>query len=125
VTTGLMPALAVMSDPKLPAVKGKIQSADDHPCKREDGCRNVWIDELIQVMEQEPALVRLDSGFGFKPVLKHGQRARPGKHLRKYPPDERSDMQEAENRSRARQQSTEDHPQNEKHMQEENENRER
>jgi hypothetical protein len=98
VMTKATPVLAVSSDPNLPAIEGKIQSADDYPCHREDGCRDVRINQLIQVMEQEPILVRLGSGLGFKPVLQHGQRTRP-RQLRKYPPDERSDMQAAKNRS--------------------------
>ena len=72
VTTKALPGLAVSSDPNLPAVESKIQSADDHPCNREDGCRDVRIDQLIQVTEQEPALVWLDSGFAFQPVLHQG-----------------------------------------------------
>jgi hypothetical protein len=99
VMTKAMPGLAVSSDPNLPAIEGKIQSADHYPCNREDGCRDVRINQLIQVMEQEPILVRLGSGLGFKPALQHGQRARPRKQLRKYPPDERADMQPAKNRS--------------------------
>ena len=97
--TKAMPGLAVSSDPNSPAIEGKIQSADDYPCNRKDGCRDVRIDQLIQVMEQEPILVRLGSGLGFKPVLQHGRRTRPRKQLRKYSPDERSDMQPAKNRS--------------------------
>jgi len=38
VTTNALPGLAVSSDPNLPGVEGKIQSADDHPCNHEDGC---------------------------------------------------------------------------------------
>ena len=97
--TKAMPGLAVSSDPNFPAIEGKIQSADDHPCNREDGCRDIRIDQLVQVMEKEPTLVRLDSGLGFKPVLQHGQRTRPRKQFRKYSPDERSDVQPAKNRS--------------------------
>ena len=69
------------------------------PGNREDGRRDIRIDQLIEVMEKEPTLVRLDSGLGFKPVLQHGQRTRPRKQLRKYPPEERSHMQPAKNRS--------------------------
>ena len=41
VMTKAMPGLAVSSNPNLPAVEGKIHSADDYPCNREDGCRDV------------------------------------------------------------------------------------
>src|SRR5436189_4386819 len=75
-------------------------------------------------MEQEPILVRLDSSFGFKPVLQQSQRTRPRKQFRKDSPDKRPDMQPAKNRVRARQQSTEDYPQNEQRMQDEDGNRE-
>src|SRR5258708_38898641 len=43
VTTKAMPGLAVSSDPDSPAVDSKIQSADAHPCNREDGCRDIRI----------------------------------------------------------------------------------
>ena len=75
-------------------------------------------------MEQEPTLVWLDSGFAFEPVLQDGQRTRPRKQLRKNPPDKRSDMQPAENRTCARQQCTEDYPQDEQRMQNEHGSRE-
>jgi len=84
--TKAMPGLAVSSDPNLSAIEVKIQGADDYPCDREDGCRDVRINQLIQGMEQEPVLVRLGSGLGFKPVLWHRQRTRPRKQFRKYPP---------------------------------------
>src|ERR1039458_5817342 len=75
-------------------------------------------------MEQEPTLVRLDSGLAFEPVLQQRQRTRPREQFRKDSPDKRTDMQPAKNRARARQQSSEDHPQDEQRMQEEDGNRE-
>jgi hypothetical protein len=75
-------------------------------------------------MEQEPTLGGLDSGFGFKPVLEKSQRTRPRKQFRKEAPDKRTDMQPPKNLARARQQCTEDYPQNEQRMQEQNGNRE-
>jgi hypothetical protein len=75
--TKAMPGLAVSSDPNSPAIEGKIQSADDYPCNRKDGCRDVRIDKLIQVMEQEPNLIRLGSALAssqFSSMVKgHGQ----------------------------------------------------
>ena len=76
-------------------------------------------------MEDEPALVRLDSGVSFEPVLQQSQRTWPRKQFRKDSPHKRTDMQPAKNRARACQQSTENDPQNEQRMQEENRNRER
>ena len=52
-----MSELSEPSDPDLPAIERKIQSAYDHPCNRQNGCRDVRIDQLVQVMEQEPTLV--------------------------------------------------------------------
>src|SRR5712692_5444003 len=56
-------------DPHLPAIERKVQSADEHPCNRQGCCRNVRVDQLIQIMEQEPTPVRLNSSLGFQPVL--------------------------------------------------------
>lgn len=119
-----MSGLSEPSDPHLPDIKPKVQSAGDHPYNRQDVCRNVRIDQPIQVMEQEPILVRLDTGPAFEPVLQQRQRTRPRKQFRKDSPDKRPDMQPAKNRARACQQSTEDHPQNEQRMQEEDGNNE-
>src|SRR5229473_112536 len=69
--------LSEPSNPDLAAIEREIQSADDHARNYQNGCRDVRIDELIQVMEEEPALVRLNSGLAFEPVLQHGQRTRP------------------------------------------------
>ena len=51
------------------AVEGKIENANDYPSQREDGCRGVRIDQLMHVVEQEPALVWLNSGFAFQSVI--------------------------------------------------------
>ena len=61
--------LATASDPHLPSVECKIENADENACNRQNGRGDVGIDKLVQVMKQKPALVRLDAGLGFKPVL--------------------------------------------------------
>ena len=91
--------LAASSYPNLPAIEGKIQNADDHPCNREDGCRDIRIDQLIQVVEQKPTLVRLNASLAFEKVLQQRQRTRPRKQFRKDSPDKRNNMQPAKNRS--------------------------
>jgi hypothetical protein len=45
--TKAMPGLALSSNPSLPAIEGKIQSADDSACNREDGCRDVRIYDCL------------------------------------------------------------------------------
>ena len=57
------------SDPDSPTIERKIQNADDDSCNRQNGCRNIRIDQLVQVMEQEPILIWLDSGLAFEPIL--------------------------------------------------------
>ena len=66
---GAMSRLSEPSDPDLPAIERKIQNADDDSCNRQNSCRNIRIDQSVQVMGEEPTLVRLDSRFGFKPVF--------------------------------------------------------
>jgi len=61
--------LAAPGDPHLPSIERKIQNADEYACRRQNGCGDVGIDQLVQVVEQKPTLVRLDSGFAFEPVL--------------------------------------------------------
>jgi len=65
--------------PELPSIKGKIQTADKLTRDGQNRRRDIGIDQLIEVMEQEPALVGLDAGSGFEQVLKQRQRARQKK----------------------------------------------
>jgi hypothetical protein len=73
--------------PHLPGMEGKIQGADYHPRNRQNARRDIGIDQLVQGMEQEPALVRLDASLGFEPVLQQGQGTRPMKQFSKDSPD--------------------------------------
>ena len=75
-------------------------------------------------MEQESALVQLDSAAGFEPIFQQRQWTWPRKNFCKDSPDKRSDMQPAKNRARARQKGAENHPQNEQRMLEEDGSRE-
>jgi hypothetical protein len=75
-------------------------------------------------VEQEPALVWLDTGAAFEPIFQQSQWTRPRKHFGKDSPEKSSDVQPPKNRAGARQQSTENHPQNEKRVEEENGDRE-
>ena len=61
-------------------------------------------------MEQESALIRLDSGPLFQPIFQQGQRTRPRKKFRKDSPEETSNVQTPEKRTGARQESTQDNP---------------
>ena len=74
-------------------------------------------------MEKEAALVGLDSGLAFEPVLEQRQWARPRKQFREYSPEKGTDVQPAKNWSRARYQGPKDYPHNEERMQNENEGR--
>jgi hypothetical protein len=61
----------VAGDPHLPCIEQEIQNADDYACNRQNGCRDVGIDQLAQVMEQKTSLIRLNASLGIEPVLKH------------------------------------------------------
>ena len=75
-------------------------------------------------MEQESSLVRLHSRLVLEPVLEQSQRTRPRKQLRENGPDEANDMQAPKKRARLCEQDTEDYPQNEQSMKEQNNHRE-
>ena len=62
--------LAAPADPHPTSIHRKVQNADEHACNRQSGRGDIGIDQLVQVMEQESALVRLHAGLGFEPVLK-------------------------------------------------------
>jgi hypothetical protein len=57
-----------------------------YPGNCQNSCGDIGVDQLVQVMEQKTALVRLDASFGFKPVLKQRQGAWPRKQFRKNSP---------------------------------------
>ena len=90
---------------------------------RQDSCRDVGIDQFVQVMEQKPALIWLDSGLGFQPALDQGQGTRPGEQFREESPNKRSDVQPAKQWARTCQNGAEDDPQNEERVQREHANR--
>ncbi len=75
-------------------------------------------------MKQESALVWLDTGAAFEPIFQQSQWTRPRKNFGKDSPEKRSDVKPAKDRAGARQKGTENHPQNEQRMQEENGSRE-
>ena len=60
--------LAAPGDPH-PSIERKIQTADENSCNRQHCRRDVRIHQLIQVMEQETSLVRLDASPDLKPVF--------------------------------------------------------
>ena len=116
--------MSAPADPHLSSVESQICDANDYPGDGEHVGGNVGINKLVQIVEQESALVRLDSGAAFEPIFQQSQWTRPGKHFGKDSPDKRSDMQPAKERARARQQSAENYPQNEQSVQEKDESRE-
>ena len=116
--------MSVPADPPLSSVKRQICDADDYPSDGENVGGNIGIHKLIQIVEQESALVRLDSAVGFEPIFQQSQWTWPRKNFGKDSPEQRSDVKPSKNRARARQQSTENHPQNEQRMQEEDGGRE-
>lgn len=84
--------LAVPSDPHPPPIERKIQKANEHVCDCQNGCRDVGIDQPVQIVKQEPTLIGLDSGFPFEPVLEQSQGTWPRKQFSEDSPDERHDM---------------------------------
>ena len=116
--------MSAPADPHLSSVESQICDANDYPGDGEHVGGNVGIHKLVQIVEQESALVRLDSGAAFEPIFQQSQWTRPRKNFGKDSPDKRSDVQPAKNRAGARQKGTENHPQNEQRMQEEDGGRE-
>jgi len=116
--------MSAPADPHLSSVKRQICDANDYPGDGEQVGGNVGIHKLVQIVEQESAQVRLESSAAFEPIFQQRQWTRPRKNFRKDSPDKRCDVQPAKNRPRARQKGTENHPQNEQRMQEEDGGRE-
>jgi len=98
--------------PQQSSVERQIQKANNDSRNYESGCRNVGIDQLIEIVEQEPALLRFDSGSPFECIFEQRQWTRPGKNFRENPPDQRNDVQTPEKRTRARHPRAENNPKN-------------
>src|SRR5580692_226101 len=94
----------------LPSIEYEVEGANDHARHCQGGCRDVRIDQLVEIVEQETSLVGLDARLLFPPVLEKSQGTGPRQQLRDNSPDQRNDMQPAKNRTRSREQSPEDHP---------------
>jgi hypothetical protein len=75
------------SDPHPTSIKRKIQNADEYACDHQNGCGDIGIDQLVQIVKQESTLIRLDSGSAFEPILEYSQRTRPRKQYRQDSPD--------------------------------------
>src|SRR5258708_16066547 len=108
--------MSAAPDPHLSTIERQIQEADNYSHGSENVGRNIGVNKLVQIVEQEPALVRLDSGPAFEPVFQQSQGARPREKFSNNPPDKRNDMQPPEERTRARQEGAKDHPQDEERV---------
>jgi len=108
--------VSVPADPHLSSVESQICDANDYPGDGEQVGGNVGIHKLVQIVEKESALVRLDSAAGFEPIFQQRQWTWPRKNFRNDSPDKRCDVEPSKNRAGARKQSTENHPQNEQRM---------
>jgi hypothetical protein len=64
------PSLVVrQGSPDSPAIEHKVEDANDHSSHREHCRRNIGIDQLIHIVEQEASVVRIDTGFLFQRIL--------------------------------------------------------
>ena len=84
--------MSAPTDPYLSSVESQICDADDYRGDGEQVGGNVGIHKLVQIVEQESALVGLDSGAAFERVLQQSQWTRPREQFRKDSPDKRSDV---------------------------------
>jgi hypothetical protein len=103
--------------PHQPTIERQVQDAYDDPGTSKDTRPDIRIDKLVQIMQQEPALIRGNPCFLFQPIFQKCQRARPHK-FRKNSPNQRGNMQTAEKRTGVRHERTEDNPHDEDCMDE-------
>ena len=57
------------SRPELSCIKQNVHTANENADNGQKGCRDVWVDKLVEIMKQEAAPVGLDSRFCLEPVL--------------------------------------------------------
>jgi len=60
------------STPHQTRVVGEVENADADSRDDEDIRGNIWIDQLVEIMQQESALIGLDSGPLSEPVFQQG-----------------------------------------------------
>jgi hypothetical protein len=87
--------MSAPADPNLSSVEHQICDAYDYPGDGEHVGGNVGIHKLIQIVEQESALVRLDTSAAFQPIFQQRQWTRPRKQFGKDSPDKGCDVQPA------------------------------
>ena len=61
--------MSAPADPNLSSVKRQICDANDYPGDGKNVGGNVGIHKLVQIVEQESALVWLDTGAAFEPIF--------------------------------------------------------
>ena len=88
--------MSVPADPHLSSVKRQICEANDYPGEGEHVGGNVGVHKLVQIVQQESALVWPDSGAAFEPIFQQRQWTWPRKNFGKDSPDKRCDVQPAE-----------------------------
>jgi hypothetical protein len=87
--------VSVPTDPHLSSVESQICDANDYLSEGEHVGGNVGVHKLVQIVEQESALVRLDSGAAFEAIFQESQWTWPRKQFDKDSPDKRCDVQPA------------------------------
>ena len=65
-----LPVSSHSSRPELACIKQNICTADQYAGDRQNHRRDIRVDQFVEVVKQEAAMIGLDSGSCFEPVLK-------------------------------------------------------
>src|SRR5260370_38303335 len=107
--------MSAAPDPHLSTIERQIQEADNYSHGSENVGRNIGVNKLVQIVEQEPALERLYSGPALEPSFTQSQGGRPRAKFSNNPPDKRNKVQQPEEPPRASQEGAQAHPTDREH----------
>ena len=82
----MLASLCSESRAMLVSLKSQVHPADDYSCHGQSRSRNVRVDQLVQIMQQEAPLVGQHATLAFEPVLQQSQRTgREGRNSIRIP----------------------------------------
>jgi hypothetical protein len=94
-------------------IHSHVDNRHHHSGLREPDRRNVRIDDPVEVVQQEAALIGINPSSKLKPVFRPRKRAWPRPGFDPYAPKQRGDVQPAEQWMASGDSGSEDHPKNE------------
>ena len=119
---GSMGVAGVSPSDEAPRVDAEIEGANGDSKDRDEPSGKIGIDDGVERVEQEAAVIGGEAGAGFEILFGECERARPRPGFGSDSPEQSKNMECAPKRTAAREERTEDDQGDPKQMNDENEN---